>query len=298
MRKWERGINFAGTGVPKIPVWIQMYNVPVELWTAEGLSYLASAVGEPLYANSLTELKRRLSFARICVLIDASKPIVKQFGVNLSDHDRDQDPVVSLIRVSYQWIPPVCEHCKVFGHSSGKCSKFASTTNQPASKPSSAGGGQVQGSVWRVVGHKGKDKVMEDVTIPLSQEGEAGPSRPAEESVDMGDCPDTGNQVQVTEALVNQELMQDQDLSLVIDLSVVMDPLLVQVPDAPNQVCDDLQGDQTLSIYLAAEVTQEEEGVSVEILEEERLVFEQKSKKHKKDRRKKGLLAGPHRRSS
>ena len=62
---------------------MQMH-IPVELWTEEGLSYLASAVGEPLYADSSTELKRRLSFARICVLIDASRPLVKVFGVNTS----------------------------------------------------------------------------------------------------------------------------------------------------------------------------------------------------------------------
>ena len=63
LRKWARGINLADQGVSKIPVWIQLYNIPVELWTTEGLSYLASVVGEPLYADLATESKRRLSFA-------------------------------------------------------------------------------------------------------------------------------------------------------------------------------------------------------------------------------------------
>lgn len=42
-------------------------------WTEDGLSYIASAhsVGTPLFADSLTESGNRLSYARICIQIDA-----------------------------------------------------------------------------------------------------------------------------------------------------------------------------------------------------------------------------------
>ncbi|KAG5541135.1 hypothetical protein RHGRI_021119 [Rhododendron griersonianum] len=29
----------------KLPLWIQLHNVPLQYWTEEGLSYLASAIG-------------------------------------------------------------------------------------------------------------------------------------------------------------------------------------------------------------------------------------------------------------
>ena len=41
--------------VAKILVWVQLHNVPLEYWTAKGLSYLASDVGTPLYADAVTE---------------------------------------------------------------------------------------------------------------------------------------------------------------------------------------------------------------------------------------------------
>lgn len=42
-------------------------------WTEDGLSYITSAhtVGTPLFEDSLTESGNRLSYARICIQIDA-----------------------------------------------------------------------------------------------------------------------------------------------------------------------------------------------------------------------------------
>ena len=68
LRKWQQGQGlkfYNGTG-DKIPVWIQLHNVPLEYWLEEGLSHLASAMGGLLYADSPTENCRRVCFARIC----------------------------------------------------------------------------------------------------------------------------------------------------------------------------------------------------------------------------------------
>ncbi|KAJ4843815.1 hypothetical protein Tsubulata_014017 [Turnera subulata] len=45
--KWEVGIKPVDFNTSLIPVWVQMNNVPFELLTTEGLSYLASAIGKP-----------------------------------------------------------------------------------------------------------------------------------------------------------------------------------------------------------------------------------------------------------
>ena len=51
--------------VAKIPVWIQLHNVPLEYWNEAGLSCLASAVGVPLFADAATEGRRQINYARI-----------------------------------------------------------------------------------------------------------------------------------------------------------------------------------------------------------------------------------------
>ncbi|KAA8531316.1 hypothetical protein F0562_006025 [Nyssa sinensis] len=37
------------------PVWARFYDIPLELWIAKGLSYVASAIGKPLYTDATTE---------------------------------------------------------------------------------------------------------------------------------------------------------------------------------------------------------------------------------------------------
>ena len=126
LRRWTQGLKLSKGAVNKIPVWIQLHDVPLEYWTADGLSYLASAVGLPLYADSDTENYRRVSFARICVELDASKPLVKEFEAITMQSSQDSSSSIShfgtaKIRVSYQWKPPACSLCAVFKHSLEAC---------------------------------------------------------------------------------------------------------------------------------------------------------------------------------
>ena len=67
----------------KVPVWMKFFNVPLELWTNEGLGYIASAFGTPLYLDEHTFKRSRIAFARVCVEIKADKVIPPSFKVNL-----------------------------------------------------------------------------------------------------------------------------------------------------------------------------------------------------------------------
>ena len=55
--------------IQRVPVWVKLYNVPLEYWTVKGLSCVASAIGIPLHADLTTLLRKRLSYARVCVEI-------------------------------------------------------------------------------------------------------------------------------------------------------------------------------------------------------------------------------------
>ncbi|KAL0298047.1 UNVERIFIED_CONTAM: hypothetical protein Sangu_3164500 [Sesamum angustifolium] len=48
----------------QIPVWIRLKHLPMEYWTEEGLSTVASGVGTPLYTDGITRECSRLDFAR------------------------------------------------------------------------------------------------------------------------------------------------------------------------------------------------------------------------------------------
>lgn len=120
LQQWQPQMNLVKKQLDKIPVWAHFYNVPLELWTEQGLSHVASAVGRPLYADHLTESCKRISFAKICVEVDANADLPESFDLSLPSG------ASFTIRVWYPWRPLKCDSCKVFGHKS--CQKQAVPT--------------------------------------------------------------------------------------------------------------------------------------------------------------------------
>ena len=55
----------------KLPIWVHLKNMPLELFTKNEFSYIASALGNPLCTNKITANHRHLAYAKICVKIDA-----------------------------------------------------------------------------------------------------------------------------------------------------------------------------------------------------------------------------------
>lgn len=51
---------------------VKFDNVPLVLWTPEGMEYLGSNIGNPLYLDSTTSTMRVSNFAIICIEIQAS----------------------------------------------------------------------------------------------------------------------------------------------------------------------------------------------------------------------------------
>ena len=62
---------------------MKFFNVPLELWTNEGLGYIANVFGTFLYLDEHTFQRTRLNFARVCVEINANNAIPSSFMVNL-----------------------------------------------------------------------------------------------------------------------------------------------------------------------------------------------------------------------
>ena len=158
LMKWRQGLALSKAMLHYIPVWAQFYNIPIELWIEKGLSLIASAIGKPLYADSATEARSRVNFARICVEVEAGHPLVEEFDVEMIGEDGSSTLVP--IRVSYQWKSTSCSFCQVFGHSSDSCSQatasevtlLKTSSSKEAAKPTQ----QTQEEGWLTVGKKGK----------------------------------------------------------------------------------------------------------------------------------------------
>ncbi|KAK4383785.1 hypothetical protein Sango_2743900 [Sesamum angolense] len=69
-QRWEPGMSLRKQKHTQIPVWIRLKHLPMEYWTTEGLSVVASGVGKPLYSDAVTKQCSRLDYARVCVMLD------------------------------------------------------------------------------------------------------------------------------------------------------------------------------------------------------------------------------------
>ncbi|KAL0287711.1 UNVERIFIED_CONTAM: hypothetical protein Sradi_7118100 [Sesamum radiatum] len=55
LQRWEPGMSLRKQKHTQIPVWIRLKHLPMEYWTSEGLSVVASGVGKPLYSDAVTK---------------------------------------------------------------------------------------------------------------------------------------------------------------------------------------------------------------------------------------------------
>nr|GEZ07311.1 hypothetical protein [Tanacetum cinerariifolium] len=89
VQKWVPNIGLTRKEETKIPLWAKLKNIPLEAWTKDGISVMASSLGKPLRMDNIT--------TQACVA-----------GRGRAEFDR--------VDVEYQWKPDICSHCMVFGH--------------------------------------------------------------------------------------------------------------------------------------------------------------------------------------
>ncbi|KAK8668475.1 hypothetical protein V6N13_105928 [Hibiscus sabdariffa] len=85
LRRWKLGLLLEELKLTSTPIWIKLWHVPLELYSQQGLSYVASAVGRPLYSDRATTLKQHLEFAKCGkVVCDVA---VAELGIGAQERD-------------------------------------------------------------------------------------------------------------------------------------------------------------------------------------------------------------------
>lgn len=115
LQQWKPGLVLDKLSLKKFPIWIALRGVPLELFTPEGLSCIASAVGVPLSLDKATEQRRRVQFARVCVEISCGDLLPDQILVEIETLGQ------RIISVEYAWKPAFCTLCKNYGHHISSC---------------------------------------------------------------------------------------------------------------------------------------------------------------------------------
>ncbi|GJU11577.1 cytokinin dehydrogenase 3-like protein [Tanacetum coccineum] len=138
LKKWHRDENLLKEDVSTVPVWVKLYGVLVTALSQDGLSAIATKLGTPLMLDSYTtdwgrssyailgtplmQSWGRSSYARVMIKLQVDVELKDNIAVAMPKITRE-DHYTCNVRVEYEWKPPRCSSCKVFGHIHEECPK-------------------------------------------------------------------------------------------------------------------------------------------------------------------------------
>ncbi|KAL0919919.1 hypothetical protein M5K25_009009 [Dendrobium thyrsiflorum] len=103
-------------------IWIRLPQLPLLYWDIDNLTRMANFVGEPLWLDEHTSSWGRSSYARMCVRLNLSKPLLPGIWIK-GLHGR------FFQKIEYEGISNFCFSCGLVGHTQDSC---PSHWNSPA----------------------------------------------------------------------------------------------------------------------------------------------------------------------
>ncbi|XP_022014769.1 uncharacterized protein LOC110914278 [Helianthus annuus] len=113
--------------VKKVQLWVKIHEVPIAAYTEDGLSLIATTIGEPKMLDSFTtsmclDSWGRSSYARALIEISADKEFREEITMAILESE-GEGFVKETMYVEYEWSPHRCPTCCVFGHNLDSCPK-------------------------------------------------------------------------------------------------------------------------------------------------------------------------------
>ncbi|XP_021991413.1 uncharacterized protein LOC110888181 [Helianthus annuus] len=128
MNIWSPKVSLKKDGVKTIPLWVKLHNVPISVYTDDGLSLLASKLGTPKRLDSYTadmcvDNWGRSSYARAMIEVNADSELKDYITLAIPKMD-EEGYIMERVKVEYEWKPLRCPTCCLFGHDHSSCSKI------------------------------------------------------------------------------------------------------------------------------------------------------------------------------
>ncbi|CAI0462631.1 unnamed protein product [Linum tenue] len=110
VHRWFKGFNPWKTVVTSTMVWAQLPELPIEFINKEAVMKIGEWLGRPVRVDRATELGARGKYARVCVEVDLTQPLLSQFKI---------EGVTYLVQ--YEGLDDLCTCCGTYGKRAGTC---------------------------------------------------------------------------------------------------------------------------------------------------------------------------------
>lgn len=114
LTKWSPVIEKEKPPTQSIPMWVHIKNVPVKLFSWQGLSFVTSPLGSPVRLHPETTQCLNIEVAKIFVKVDLSKDLPKKMKFNIEGEE-------VMVEYIYPWLPTKCPKCEKWGHTVKRC---------------------------------------------------------------------------------------------------------------------------------------------------------------------------------
>ncbi|XP_019180087.1 PREDICTED: uncharacterized protein LOC109175269 [Ipomoea nil] len=111
VQEWEPNFSPYNNKTKKLLAWVRFPDLPIEYFDEDFLKKIGKTVGRPIKIDTATHLASKGKFARLCVEIDISKPLLSKFVLNFMEWT-----------IEYEGIHLICFNCGCYGHRSENCS--------------------------------------------------------------------------------------------------------------------------------------------------------------------------------
>lgn len=88
IHRWSAGLAYDDIDFSMVPIWIQIYKIPLDLMSVKNARTIGAKLGVLLRVDDPFENDFRRGFLRVRVLIDLKKPLVEWFWKPRPDGDR------------------------------------------------------------------------------------------------------------------------------------------------------------------------------------------------------------------
>lgn len=110
VKSWTPNFNPHADATEKVLVWVRFPCLPIEYFDVDFLWKVGSKIGTPIKVDEATGMVSRGKFARLCVEVDITKPLLSRFKLH-----------GQVRRTEYEGIHLVCFECGVYGHKKETC---------------------------------------------------------------------------------------------------------------------------------------------------------------------------------
>ncbi|GJR61974.1 probable LRR receptor-like serine/threonine-protein kinase, partial [Tanacetum coccineum] len=125
LNKWSPSVSIFKEELSHVPVYVKFHDVSLVTYTSDGLILMAMKIGTPMmldsYTNSMClESRGRSSYVRILIEINTCNEFSDHLVMAVLNL-KGSVYMKETIRIEYEWKPPRCSTCWIFGHSLVDC---------------------------------------------------------------------------------------------------------------------------------------------------------------------------------